>query len=107
MSQFFEFKQVFKSNHTTVFGFALLSELRKTLQKQEEETKLREKNIDELQNKNESLKSDLTKADKERKELAHKVGAGIDIYRLESLWIKVTCLETDRRLPSAFCLSYR
>ena len=68
---------MFRSNHTILFGFALLSELRKTLQKQEEETKQREKNIDELQNKNESLKSDLTKADKERKELAHKVGAGV------------------------------
>lgn len=54
--------------------FIIHTELRKTLQKQEEQTKEREKNIDELQNKNESLKSDLAKADKERKELAHKVG---------------------------------
>ena len=59
----------------------LFSELRKTLQKQEEETKEREKNIDELQSKNESLKSDLTKADKERKELAHKVGAAMFCFR--------------------------
>lgn len=99
---------MFTSNHTIVFGFALLSELRKTLQKQEEETKQREKNIDELQNKNESLKNDLTKADKERKELAHKVGAGICAslgaeggmkvirYRLESLLITVSCLLTNR-----------
>lgn len=50
-------------------------ELRKAVQKQEEEKKQCEKNIDELQEKNESLKSDLTKAEKERKELSHKVGA--------------------------------
>lgn len=45
------------------------------MQKQEEEKKQCEKNIDDLQEKNESLKNDLTKAEKERKELSHKVGA--------------------------------
>jgi len=55
-----------------VFSF---TELRKALQKQEEEKKQCEKNIDDLQEKNESLKNDLTKAEKERKELSHKVGA--------------------------------
>ena len=49
------------------------TELRKALQKQEEENKQCEKNIDDLQEKNESLKNDLTKAEKERKELSHKV----------------------------------
>ena len=53
----------------------LFTELRKALQKQEEEKKQCEKNIDDLQEKNESLKNDLTKAEKERKELSHKVGA--------------------------------
>lgn len=73
-------------------SFALLSELRKTLQKQEEETKQREKNIDELQNKNESLKSDLAKADKERKELGHKVGV-VKVFHMvtkcnvEGIWL--------------------
>ena len=63
---------------TIVISFSLLPlELRKTLQKQEEETKQREKNIDDLQNTNESLKRDLAKADKERKELAHKVSVDV------------------------------
>ena len=61
----------------SLFPFCLPLELRKTLQKQEEETKQREKNIDDLQNTNESLKRDLAKADKERKELAHKVSRDV------------------------------
>ena len=57
----------------TDFG-SLLSELRKTLLKQQEDSKQREKENGELQTKNESLRSELSKAEKERKELAHKVG---------------------------------
>ena len=52
-------------------------ELRKTLQKQEEETKRRENTIEDLQQRTETLQGDLSKAEKDRKELTHKVGDAI------------------------------
>jgi len=83
-------------------------ELRKTLQKQEEETKEREKNIDELQSKNESLKSDSTKADKERKELAHKLSSlelicrqNEDVIKKREVAIKELQSELDRQAQIA------
>ncbi|CAH3043208.1 unnamed protein product [Porites lobata] len=83
-------------------------ELRKTLQKQEEETKQREKNIDDLQNTNESLNRDLAKTDKERKELAHKLSSlelvcqqNEDVIKKREVAIKELQSELDRQAQIA------
>ncbi|XP_074613609.1 protein CIP2A-like isoform X1 [Acropora palmata] len=83
-------------------------ELRKTLLKQQEDSKQREKENEELQNKNETLRSELSKAEKERKELAHKLSSlelicrqNEDVIKKREVTIKELQSELDRQAQIA------
>ena len=61
------------AHSTKVYIF--FPELKKALQNQEEETRIHEKEKDDLQDKINAMKGELSKTEQARKELIHKVSA--------------------------------